>query len=143
VPERLKRWGYSYLAVCAALALHLTDEALTGFLDVYNPTVLAIRERLPWLPIPVFTFRVWLTGLILAVLGFFSFAPLVFAARRGMRFLTYPLGVLMTANALQHVAGSFYLGRPMPGVYSSPLLLAASVWLLAETRKEKRRTKNE
>ena len=145
MPAQAQRWGCSYLALCGALALHVADEALTGFLDVYNPSALAIRERLPSLPIPVFTFRVWLTGLILAVIVLLCLAPAVFARRRGMRVLTYPFGILMIGNALGHVGGSVYLGRFMPGVYSSPLLFAASVWLLRETvrletKNEKRRT---
>ena len=40
----------------------------------------------------------------------------------------------MTFNALQHLGGSVYMRRPMPGVYSSPVLLAASVWLLWSAR---------
>ena len=38
------------------------DEALTGFLSVYNPTVIEIKGRLPWLPLPVYSFEVWLGG---------------------------------------------------------------------------------
>jgi hypothetical protein len=36
----------------------------------------------------------------------------------------------MFLNGLAHSLGSVYFGRLLPGVYSSPLLLAASVWLL-------------
>src|SRR5262245_55745948 len=60
----LLRHGLAWLGLCAAFALHVTDEALTGFLSVYNPTVLAIRETFPNFPMPIFTFRVWLVGLI-------------------------------------------------------------------------------
>lgn len=49
-------WGWSWLALCAALAVHVADEALTDFLSVYNPIARAIRERVPFLPLPVFTF---------------------------------------------------------------------------------------
>ena len=47
-----------------ALSVHVADEALTDFLSVYNPAVEALRERLPWFPLPTFTFEGWLTGLI-------------------------------------------------------------------------------
>jgi len=37
--------GIAWVALCLAFALHIVDEASTGFLSVYNPTVLAMRER--------------------------------------------------------------------------------------------------
>ena len=37
------RLGIAWVMMWVALALHVTDEALTGFLSVYNPTVLALR----------------------------------------------------------------------------------------------------
>jgi len=36
----------------------------------------------------------------------------------------------MVGNGLLHLAGSVYLRKAMPGVYSAPLLLAAAVYLL-------------
>lgn len=48
-----------------ALGLHVTDEALTGFLPVYNGVVEGIRANHPWVPLPTFTFPIWLGGLIL------------------------------------------------------------------------------
>ena len=45
----------------------MVDEALTDFLSVYNPMVCALRARFPFLLLPTFTFRGWLTGLVLAV----------------------------------------------------------------------------
>jgi hypothetical protein len=113
-----------------AVAIHVADEALTDFLSVYNPTVRAIRRRLPWLPLPTFTFRVWLLGLILAVAAALTASPFAFAGARWTIILAYPLGALMLLNGLSHFAGSIYLRRWMPGVYSAPLLLLSSVYLL-------------
>jgi hypothetical protein len=45
--------------------------------------------------------------------------------------------VVMTLNAILHFAGSIYLDRWMPGVYSSPLLLAASAYLIASLIRRK------
>src|SRR5256885_3873849 len=58
------RLGVAWLALCGGLAIHVADEALTDFLSVYNPAVRAIRARFPFLPLPTFTFPVWLGGLI-------------------------------------------------------------------------------
>jgi hypothetical protein len=122
--------GRAWLGLCFALAIHVADEALTDFLSVYNPTVIAIRQRVPWLPLPTFTFGVWLTGLIGAIVFLLVLSRFAFRGARWITWLSYPFGILMLLNGLNHIAGSFYFGRLMPGVYSSPLLLIASVYLL-------------
>jgi hypothetical protein len=38
-------YGLPWFALTVAFALHVLDEATTGFLDIYNPTVLAVRAR--------------------------------------------------------------------------------------------------
>ena len=130
-----QRFGLAWLALCATLAVHVTDEALTDFLSVYNPAVRALRERLPFLPLPTFTFKIWLAGLILAIAVLTSLAPLAFRGRRLAAWLAYPYAAIMFANGLGHIGGSIYLGRLMPGVYSAPLLLAASAFLFVQARK--------
>jgi len=135
-----RRWGWAWVALCLAMAVHVTDEALTDFLSVYNPTARAIRQRLPFLPLPIFTFDVWLAGLILAIVILLGLSFFVFRGARWLKPLAYVFAVIMLANGLGHIAGSFYLGRLMPGVYSSPLLLAASIYLLMQTRRQLQRT---
>lgn len=130
----VRRFGAAWLGLCAALALHVTDEALTGFLDVYNPAVQAIRQRLPFLPLPTFEFRAWLAGLIAAVLLLFALSVFAFRGARWMRWLAVPFGVLMLLNGLGHLTGSIYFRRVMPGAYSAPLLIAASIYLLVADR---------
>ena len=119
---------------CLALAVHVSDEALTDFLSVYNPAVRAIRARLPFLPLPTFTFRIWLGGLLVAVAILLALSPLAFRGARWMRPLAYVFGTLMLFNGLLHFSVSLYLRRPMPGVWSAPLLLAASGYLLWRLR---------
>lgn len=121
----------------AALALHVTDEALNDFLSVYNPTVRALRAQAPWFPLPVFEFRVWLFGLIAAVLALFALSPLLYRGSRTLRAGAHFFAVLMTLNALGHLVGSLVVGRPLPGVYSSPVLLLAAfvlLWALLRNR---------
>ena len=74
---RLSKVRTAWLWLVVALALHVIDEASTGFLDVYNPTVRALRERLGWFPMPEFSFDVWVTGLAVLVLGLALLTPLV------------------------------------------------------------------
>jgi Protein of unknown function with HXXEE motif len=125
-----RKHGLAWIALCLALAVHVIDETLTDFLSVYNPAVRAIRSKLPFLPLPTFSFEIWLLGLIFAVLLLLSLAIFVFRGSKWMRPLSYVFAIIMLLNGMLHVAGSFYLGRMMPGVYSSPLLLAGSVYLL-------------
>lgn len=42
------RFGWAWVALCAALRLHIADEASTGFLSVYNRTVVELRRALPF-----------------------------------------------------------------------------------------------
>ena len=127
---KTRRWGIAWIGLVLALALHVTDEALTGFLPLYNSTVESIRNTYPWVPLPTFIFPAWLGGLIIGVLALLALSPLVFGGTPWLRILSYVLGVIMVANALGHIGASFYLGYPAPGVYSSPVLLFSAVALL-------------
>ncbi len=117
--------------MACALALHVTDEALTGFLTYYNPAVEAIRARFPFVPLPTFTFGWWLGGLIAGILVLFALTPLAFRRARWLAALAYPFSILMAGNGAMHLAASGYMRRIMPGAYSAPLLLFASLYLLA------------
>lgn len=123
------------MSLCFALAVHVFDEAMTDFLSVYNPTVQAIRQRFPLFPAPVFTFEVWLTGLIVAISILLLLSPFAFRQREWIGRLSYPFAILMLLNGLGHIAGSFYPGQLAPGVYSAPLLLAGSIYLLWSVRR--------
>jgi hypothetical protein len=127
-------YGIPWLALCGALAIHVVDEALTDFLSVYNPAVRAIRARFPFLPIPTFTFRVWLAGLIAVTLFLFSLAPAAFRGDPELRPAAYVFGIVMVGNGMVHMIGSVYQRKVMPGVYTAPLILAAGVYLLASVR---------
>jgi Na+-translocating ferredoxin:NAD+ oxidoreductase RnfD subunit len=134
-----RRWALAWAALCAAFALHVIDEAANDFLSGYNANALAIRARFPWLPIPVFTFRVWITELTIAVLGLAALTPLVARGRRWIVPLAYLYAVVHTANAIWHISASVAGRWFAPGVYSSPILLAAAVWLFYETSRVRRR----
>jgi len=62
------RHARAWLTLVVILALHVTDEALTDFLFVYNPIVLQLRALWSWFPMPTFTFGPWLGGLIVLVI---------------------------------------------------------------------------
>jgi hypothetical protein len=136
IPNAQLFWAWIFL--CLALALHVADEASTGFLSVYNPTVMALRKSRPWLPFPVFTFGVWLAGLVAANVLLSCLSVFVLRGARWVRPIGYGFAFLMFANGLGHIVGtilgrtaaSIRFPRPMPGFYSSPFLLLASLYLL-------------
>ncbi len=136
-------FGRAWLFLCLAFCAHVADEALTGFLSVYNPTVLAIRARASWFPMPTFEFWRWLIGLTVANLLFLAFTPLAYRNARWLRPIAYLFAVVHFLNGTGHTLGTIFgspvpevhYPRPMPGFYSSPLLLAASVYLLFMLRR--------
>jgi Protein of unknown function with HXXEE motif len=127
------RFGRAWLALTICLAAHVADEALTGFLDVYNPIVRSMRRRLTWFPMPTFTFGVWLAGLCALVLLLTTLTPLAYRRARLTQLAAYPFAAIMLLNGIGHLAGSLYLGRWAPGATTAPFLIAASLWLLAAT----------
>ncbi len=124
-----KHFGYAWMGLAFAIGLHVLDEALHDFLSVYNPSVLKIKGIYPWLPIPVFTFEVWLGLLCLGVTLLLLLSPWAFRGTRWLLYVSTPLAVLMFFNGMAHLISSIYLHRWMPGVLSSPLLMAAAAWL--------------
>ena len=132
----------SWLLLCAAISVHVFDEATHHFLDVYNPTVQVLRTTAPWLPVPVFTFAVWITGLAVGIAVLLVLSPRLSRGSRWVRHLAYAVGLLMVLNGFQHIVGTI-LGhtvaavrfpRPMPGFYSSPVLIVASLYMLLQLR---------
>jgi hypothetical protein len=131
------------MSFCLALALHVTDEAVTGFLSIYNPTVIALRQRLGFWPMPTFEFREWLTGLIVLVTLLSLLSPFMFRNARWLRpiafFFVIVAGILnasghTVATILGHTVSSVTFQRPAPGFYSSPLLFATACFVLLQLR---------
>ena len=112
-----------------SLALHVYDEAVSGFLPFYNQWVLDLRARLGFFPAPTFTFPVWITGLVTAILIAAALTPIVARGGRPIRLVCGAVAVVMVANALGHMLGSMYFGTILPGFWSAPLLLATSLWM--------------
>ena len=59
--------------------------------------------------------------------------PFVSLGRPWIRLLSYALAVLMIVNALGHTLISIWLREPMPGAFSSPVLLVTAIALLVTT----------
>ena len=144
-PFRPANFGAPWIALCGAFALHIADEALTGFLNIYNPTVAVLRERWAWFPMPQFEFRGWLVGLILACAILVCMTPFAYTGSRGLRPLAWMFAIIMLLNGIGHTlftilgrtVESVTFSRPAPGFYSSPALLAASIWMIVRLRSQR------
>jgi hypothetical protein len=142
-------FGIAWVFLCVAFCAHVADEALTGFLPVYNATVLAMRSQYKWYPMPTFGYREWLLGLIAANMVLLLLTPLAYRNARYLRPIAYVYAVIMLLNGLGHTlatifgrtASSVPIPRPAPGFYSSPLLLASSIYLLVRLRASGQRQK--
>lgn len=129
-PERHAR---AWLYLVAALGVHVLDEALTGFVDFYNPLILQLRERLGFWPVPTFTFGVWLAGLIAAGVMLALLTPAVRRGAAGTGVLSWVFAIIMLGNGFAHLAASVYYRQWLPGTTSAPLLLIAATALAKAT----------
>lgn len=122
------------------------DEASTGFLAVYNPTVVALRQQLGWWPMPTFQFGEWLAGLVIGCVVLLALSGLVARGARGTRVLAYGFAAIMLLNAASHTLATIFgrtvasvmFPRPAPGFWSSPIMAAAAIYLLIQLRKSAR-----
>jgi hypothetical protein len=139
-------FGLAWVLLSLSFCAHVADEALTGFLGVYNPTVIAMRARLGWFPMPTFEYRQWLVGLIVANLILLALTPFAYRNARGLRPLAYFFAGVMLLNGMGHTVftvlgrtvASVQFARPAPGFYSSPFLLITSIYLFARLRASRR-----
>jgi len=145
-PSSTPRLGWAWIAFCCALAVHVTDEALTGFLGIWNPTVAAVHARWTWIWLPQFRFETWLGGLIAAVVVLFLCAGTFYRGGGALRGPSYVVALVIgvgnglghsVATVLGHTLPEVTFSRPAPGFYSSPLLIAAAVWLIVELHRSR------
>ncbi len=129
-PEKARLLGWAWLAHALALGLHVADEAGHDFLAFYNPIARAAQARLGLPFPPVFTFPVWLGGLVIAVAALLACTPLAFAGRRWIAWVGVVLGLMMVANGASHMIGSIVLRRWLPGTWSAPVLAVCAVVLV-------------
>jgi len=147
-PPALSASGYgnAWFALCVVFALHIFDEATTGFLAVYNPTVIAFRASWGWFPMPIVDLRGYLTSHIAICAVLFCLTPVAARGMQGLRPVAWTYAIIMFLNGLGHTLGtivghtvaSVTFPRPAPGFYSSPFLFVASVWLMVRLRRTAR-----
>lgn len=138
INEATRAWALSWTGLALAFGLHVADEAANDFLAFWNPLVESLRARLPWLPLPTFSVELWLGALIGAVLVLLTLTWFVRRGAAWMQPVSYVLAVIMIGNGLIHITGTVLMGRMVPGVYTSPVLLLTAGLLFAAARRQRR-----
>jgi hypothetical protein len=128
----------SYIFLVISLLLHVTDEAINHFLDFYNPIVLKLREYSSLFPFPVFSFKIWITGLGLLIVVLLTITPIIDHRNRIILLVTKIFAVLMIFNGLGHLAFSIYYKKVIPGMLSSPLLIFFSIYFFYQVQQYNR-----
>ena len=140
MPDTIHRaHAFAWFYLCAHLAAHVVEEAATGFLDVWNPVLAGWSQR-TGLPLPHLPFDLWLGILVVAVTVLTALTPRVARGAAWAPSASYIFGAVMVANGVHHLFSPLYLGRFLPGHFTSPLLIAAAVWLIVQTRARSRRS---
>lgn len=124
------RLSISWLFLIVSLILHVIDEALNNFLDFYNPLVLKIKEHISFIPLPTFTFRIWISGLSIGVVLLLLMTPFIYDRNRFFIPVAKIFSILMILNGLAHIIGSIYYDRILPGLFSSPILIIFSAYFI-------------
>ena len=128
----------AWILLTLSLAIHVLDEALHNFLSFYNPLVTSLNERTGSF-FPVFSKAEWLGGLITAIVILFAMTYFVVHRKRWIRYLGAVYAVIMILNGLGHIVGSIYFSEMIGGLYSSPILIVFSFYLLWSIRSQKTR----
>ncbi len=136
-------FGPAWLLLCLAFALHIWDDATHDFLSYYNATVLTLHGHFAWFPRLDLSFRVWLTGLLGALLLSLALSPSAYRNSRWLRPLGYLIALVHFAGGMVHTLAEI-AGRTVPsvrfpglapGFYTAPLLLACSGYLFWSLRR--------
>jgi len=127
--------GIPWLLLSLALAVHVAEEIATGFLSAYELALESMRQLVPYVRLPHVTLSVWLAITIGVVALLTLLTPLAYRGARGMRTLMLWFIGLELANVAGHVGGAILARRPIPGVYSTAALAAASVYAIVAERR--------
>ena len=124
-----------WLLLCLALAVHVVDGARSGFATTYSPSVVIA---------PMFGSRGELMGATLLVAVLLLLTPFAMRGSRWMRPLAYVLAALAILRgigivvAIGIVVSTHRFVEAIPGLYSSPLLVATAGSLLYQLRRTQR-----
>ena len=120
-------WTLSWLALCAAFAFCIFEEA--QYVREAAPTISFLRDLFPWLP--PFSYEFWLVNNVGTIVVLTALAWQVHRRNPLMRPASYAFGRFTIVTSMSH---SLYVPSSEsalgPWMTSAPILLAASLLLL-------------
>ena len=128
--RRFDRWTWAWLTLSLVLALHVAEEVMNGTLAFYRGLSDFVMDYMPFVKLPPFRYEVWLVDLIGASLLLIAMTWLVHRRRGPMRLASYVVATFAAANGMMHILMSMAAQQLLPGVVTSPLILAAALFLL-------------
>lgn len=129
---RRSRLREAWLVLTFALTLHVAEGALRNYLDFYNPLAMSLRDMLLWTWMPTFTFAAWIGGWIVMLAALYGMAWFAAYPVRWITWAAIGYAEVIFLFAAAKLGFAIYLQKAIPGIYTAPLLLAASWWLTAE-----------
>lgn len=134
----LKPLGLPWFILCLSFALNILDERLHDFLGYYNPTVLTLYGHFSWFPRIDLTLGEWLAIVLGTDVVLLLMTPWALRKAGFIRPIAYAFATLMflkglgtiLISAIGQTVGSVHFTGGAPGIYSSPLLMVASCFLL-------------
>lgn len=130
--QRQFRLRHGWLALTMALTLHVAEGAVRDYLSFYNPLAMSLRDMMLWTWMPTFTFGAWLGGWIAILAALYGMAWFAAYARGWVVWAALAYAEVMFLYAAAKIAFAMYLEKAIPGIFTAPLLLAASCWLTVE-----------
>ena len=120
-------WTLSWLALCAALAFHVFEEA--KYVREFAPTISILRDLFPWLP--PFSYETWLVNNVGTVAVLTALTWQVHKRKPLMRPASYAFALFTIITAMSHSLWVPSSGSALaPWMTAAPFLLAASLLLL-------------
>jgi hypothetical protein len=132
MPQRRPRLYTGWLALTVALTLHVAEGAVRDYLSFYNPLAMSLRDMMLWTWMPTFTFTAWLGGWIAILAVLYGMAWFAAYARGWVIWAAIAYAEVMFLYAAAKIGFALYLEKAIPGIFTAPLVLAASCWLTLE-----------
>jgi len=131
-PLRRSRLAQAWLALTFALTLHIVEGAIRDYLSFYNPLAMSLRDTLLWTWMPTFTLAAWLGGWTAILASLYGLTWFATYPARWVVWAAIAYAEVIFLFAAAKLGFAIYLEKAIPGVFTTPLLLAASAWLSLE-----------
>lgn len=136
MPISVSRWTVAWFLACLVFALHIVDEGFHGTFGFYSDLERFVNLLLPSLNLTPFNFDVWLVNMSGTLFVLFLLTILVQRANPLMLPASYLFAAFLSGNSAFHLLMTIGRGEPVTGALTSPLMLAAGLFLFVAAGRE-------